>query len=283
MQYVENCIGRCRETEAYKSCGFTKQDVITFCHLLRTDRYKLPQPTPHNPTIISYYEAKSCNQYDKDLVKYSVPHAKDCKDVYKRGFTETGVYKVGEFYKYCEMNYLGGGWTVVEKRFNGAVNFTRTWNAYREGFGNLRNEFWLGNEYLHLLTKDTENEVLFILKKFNDVTEYMALYDGFSVDDESTRYKLTTGTYTEDGIASPAGDSFSYHDGEDFNTFDSDNALLCAQRFSAWWTKACHFTSLNGVYSTNGSCQSGKCIHLHPFLPHGKSLEEATMMVRKKN
>lgn len=284
MQHVENCIGRCRETATCKSCGFTKQDGVTFCHLLfRTDRYQLPQPTSHNTTIIAYYEAKPCNQSNKDLVMYSFPHAKDCKDVYERGFIETGVYKVGEFYRYCEMNYHGGGWTVVVKRFNGAVNFARTWNGYREGFGNLRSEFWLGNEYLHLLTKDTENEVLFVMKKFNDGTEYMALYDGFSVDDESTRYRLTTGTYTEDGIAFPAGDSFSNHNDEDFNTFDSDNARLCAQKFSAWWLKACHSTALNGIYSTDGSCQHGKCIHWFSLIPHENSLEEATMMVRKKN
>ncbi|XP_057314132.1 ficolin-1-like [Hydractinia symbiolongicarpus] len=261
MQHVENCIERCRETPTCKSCGLAKQGGETFCHLFRRDRFLLPLPTSPKPGY---------------LVKYSVPHAKDCKDVYERGFIETGVYKVGELYRYCEMNYLGGGWTVVVNRINGVANFNKTWNSYKEGFGNLKNEFWLGNEYLHLLTKDTENEVLFVMKKFTDSKEYMALYDGFSVGDNSTRYRLTTGTYTEDGIAFPAGDSFSYHDSEDFKTYDNDNSYLCAQ-YSAWWMKKCYKSALNGRYSSKGSCEV-KCIHWGTLSGFNNSLEKVTMM-----
>ncbi|XP_057312039.1 ficolin-1-like [Hydractinia symbiolongicarpus] len=244
--------------------------IDSYCHFLH----------PQNLDVISYYEATSCIESHIDLVKYSVPHAKDCKDVYERGFIETGVYKVGELYRYCEMNYLGGGWTVVVNRINGVANFNKTWNSYKEGFGNLKNEFWLGNEYLHLLTKDTENEVLFVMKKFTDSKEYMALYDGFSVGDNSTRYRLTTGTYTEDGIAFPAGDSFSYHDSEDFKTYDNDNSYLCAQ-YSAWWMKKCYKSALNGRYSSKGSCEV-KCIHWGTLSGFNNSLEKVTMMVRRK-
>lgn len=35
---------------------------------------------------------------------------------------------------------------------NGTLNFNRTWAEYKEGFGILTGEFWLGNEILRNLT-----------------------------------------------------------------------------------------------------------------------------------
>lgn len=33
---------------------------------------------------------------------------------------------------------------VFQRRINGKVDFYRNWEAYKEGFGSLQNEFWLG-------------------------------------------------------------------------------------------------------------------------------------------
>lgn len=44
------------------------------------------------------------------------------------------------------------GWTVIQQRINGSVNFYRGWNEYRNGFGDLQTEFWLGNEQIYQLT-----------------------------------------------------------------------------------------------------------------------------------
>ena len=32
------------------------------------------------------------------------------------------------------------------------LNFTRSWEDYKNGFGNLHGEFWFGNDFLHKLT-----------------------------------------------------------------------------------------------------------------------------------
>lgn len=53
---------------------------------------------------------------------------------------------------WCDMDTAGGGWTVIQRRSDGSVNFTRPWNAYSGGFGNINTEFWLGNENVHQLT-----------------------------------------------------------------------------------------------------------------------------------
>ena len=33
-------------------------------------------------------------------------------------------------------------------------NFTREWDDYKHGFGDLNGEFWFGNEFIHQLTKN---------------------------------------------------------------------------------------------------------------------------------
>lgn len=36
---------------------------------------------------------------------------------------------------------------VIQQRNDGSVAFNRTWQEYKDGFGNL-DEFWLGNNWL---------------------------------------------------------------------------------------------------------------------------------------
>ncbi|MPC14251.1 Fibrinogen C domain-containing protein 1-B [Portunus trituberculatus] len=75
----------------------------------------------------------------------------------------SGVYHVFPFtFKvYCDMVKHGGGWTVIQRRQSQRVqeNFARDWSSYREGFGELRGEMWLGLEALHLLTHSAHYEL----------------------------------------------------------------------------------------------------------------------------
>ena len=51
------------------------------------------------------------------------------------------------------MDASNGRWTVIQRRADEPVDFSITWADYKFGFGSLKNEFWLGNEKIHRLTK----------------------------------------------------------------------------------------------------------------------------------
>ncbi|XP_041787782.1 angiopoietin-related protein 2-like [Anopheles merus] len=45
---------------------------------------------------------------------------------------------------YCDQDFEDGGWIVIQNRFDGFVNFNRSWEKYRDGFGDIGTEYWLG-------------------------------------------------------------------------------------------------------------------------------------------
>ena len=68
-----------------------------------------------------------------------------------------GVYKIYQnilkiIQVYCDQTTDDGGWTVFQRRTDGSINFLRDWEHYKQGFGNLQNEFWSGNENIFTLT-----------------------------------------------------------------------------------------------------------------------------------
>ncbi|KAI4897231.1 hypothetical protein NFI96_005581, partial [Prochilodus magdalenae] len=80
----------------------------------------------------------------------------DCEDVFHNGSIHSGVYTIypGGPEKpvevYCDMGcdeydgHKDGKWTVIQKRIDGSVNFYRPWEQYKNGFGNVSGEYWLG-------------------------------------------------------------------------------------------------------------------------------------------
>ena len=82
---------------------------------------------------------------------------------------------------------------MFQKRLDGSVDFDRVWRHYKQGFGNLSGEFWLGLNKVHRLTKE-RSKLRVELEDFNGQTAY-AEYDLFGVADEGNKYRLTLGTY----------------------------------------------------------------------------------------
>lgn len=141
---------------------------------------------------------------------------------------------------FCDQEYTGGGWIVVQNRFNGSVDFYRGWKEYKYGFGNLNGEFWLGLEKLHALTYSAPYELHVLLEDFNN-SSVVAKYSNFAIGNEHESYSITKlGNYS-----GTAGDGLSYHKGSKFSTMDMNHDVMGhnggVDWTGAWWYRKGHY------------------------------------------
>ncbi|KAL9972078.1 hypothetical protein ACROYT_G018318 [Oculina patagonica] len=185
-------------------------------------------------------------------VQLIVKTARDCAELFSAGFKKSGVYTVNptnktSFEVYCDMKTDGGGWTVFHKRFNGFVGFYRGWDEYKNGFGDVRGEYWLGNEKIHQLT-EIPSQLRVEINTTSKGNKY-AKYSNFTVTNEASNYTLFVGFYSGDAYDQLT----NTHNGMAFPTKDQDNdkqaSYNCAVNYKgAWWYKSCYSSNLNGNY-----------------------------------
>ncbi|KAH3752001.1 hypothetical protein DPMN_186609 [Dreissena polymorpha] len=118
------------------------------------------------------------------------PKPTSCDDVDKSGVhTIYPEYKPSGLEVYCEIDQ-GKAWLVIQRRKYGTVDFDRSWEEYKTGFGNLTCDFWLGNEYIYHLTKYKSHQLRIDMETFEGKKAY-AMYDEFGVSSETGKYKLS--------------------------------------------------------------------------------------------
>ncbi|PIK58390.1 putative fibrinogen-like protein 1 [Apostichopus japonicus] len=121
---------------------------------------------------------------------------KDCQEIYEDGTSDNGIYRIeptgwtGEAFEvYCNMTD-GGGWTVSQRRVDGTEYFFLEWNSYKQGFGSLDHDFWLGNDKLYYLTNQKRYKIRIDLVS-KEGAPYYAKFDFFRINDESDNYRLS--------------------------------------------------------------------------------------------
>ncbi|KAH8349874.1 hypothetical protein KR084_008560, partial [Drosophila pseudotakahashii] len=199
---------------------------------------------------------------------------------------QSGIYTVrinrnNEFEAVCDAE----GWMTIQRRSDGSVNFTRDWKDYKNGFGELSNEFFIGLDKLHNLTKQRPYELNITLGDVNGNTSY-AYYNDFKIGNEAELYELVTlGKFS-----GTAGDSLLWNRQKKFSTFDRDNDLVnrnCAQSHGGgWWFAECGYSSLNGKYYDDGRVHENGVYGIHWGSAHGYnykiSLTSTEMKIRPK-
>uniref|UniRef100_A0A803V3J4 Tenascin C n=1 Tax=Ficedula albicollis TaxID=59894 RepID=A0A803V3J4_FICAL len=209
------------------------------------------------------------------------PYPKDCSQALLNGEATSGLYTIylnGDraqpLQVFCDMGEDGGGWMVFLRRQNGKQDFYKNWNTYVAGFGDPKDEFWIGLENLHKITSQGQYELRVDLRDKGDTAH--AVYERFSVGDAKSRYRLRV-----DGYSGTAGDSMTYHNGRSFSTFDKDHDSAitnCALSYKgAFWYKNCHRVNLMGRYGDNSHSQGVNWFH---WKGHEYSIEFAEMKLR---
>ncbi|XP_037723604.1 fibroleukin-like [Drosophila subpulchrella] len=198
--------------------------------------------------------------------------------------SESGIYRVKipglrNFEAACNEE----GWMTIQRRIDGSENFTRDWESYKNGFGDVRKEFFIGLEKLYQMTDQRHCELKIILGDANGTTKY-AYYDDFRIGNEEASYEITHLS----SFNGTAGDSMHWNQYKKFSTFDRDNDLIpedCAGTHSGgWWFAECGYSSLNGKYHADGFAPDYNGIHwgtAHGY-NYRVSLLSTEMMIRPK-
>ena len=177
---------------------------------------------------------------------------------------------------------------VFQRRYDGSVDFpNKDWNAYKEGFGDVNSEHWLGNKWLNLLTTSEKYDYLVWGKAFDGDVRLKKML-GVRVENEDEGFKITFEQEAHDfepdevyGMSHMNGMKFSTWDVRNDNYGDPQS---CAYKFGPWWHNACHRVGMNGVYvQTEEDTIYANGIIWNSWKGLHKSLKESQIMIRPRS
>ena len=224
-----------------------------------------------------------------------------CLELLANGYHQSGTYNITPTpghskTVYCDQNFNGGGWIVIMRNKYGNITFDQTWDKYKNGFGFLHYDFWLGNEFLYQITtlyNVVRGKAMDLYIKLIGHANKMsyAKYSKFFVNSEVNKYYLRIG-----GYSGTAGDSLSYSNYKFFTTKDSDNDASyrnCATvsqnggpaTLGGWWYSLCYRACLTKTFNVYDTVRKS-------YLPapqwyylgyNYNYLKGAEMMIREKS
>ena len=208
---------------------------------------------------------------------------RDCKEIYRSGCRENGVYLIDPgcakpFQVYCDMSE--GKFIVFQRRKDGREDFNRNWTDYVNGFGHPNGEFWIGLDKLNCLTSAGARAELRVDVGACDGSTAYARYSYFHVGNNATNYVLAIS-----GYSGSAGHAMTRHNGMQFSTPDRDNDRYpgnCAAEWTAngWWFNSCFDANLNGPYICGQVQRNAVGVFWLQFTGSQHSLKFAEMKLR---
>ena len=180
----------------------------------------------------------------------------------------SGVYTIANFCGvkcsntrlYCDTSSGGGGWTVIQRRKDGSLDFRyRDWVEYEDGFGYLHSEFWIGLRSMHCLTSQGQWELRIDYQLKNRTKSYLH-YNKFAVGSAKDQYPLNISGFDTIGLTDPFDTLGETLNGMKFASRDRDNDLSsnCAYSYGGWWHKSCGHLELNDDYASMAMYLNGQ-------------------------
>uniref|UniRef100_A0A2A4JSI9 Fibrinogen C-terminal domain-containing protein n=3 Tax=Heliothis virescens TaxID=7102 RepID=A0A2A4JSI9_HELVI len=143
--------------------------------------------------------------------------------------------------------WCNNGSTLIQRRYNGSIEFNRKFSEYVHGFGDASSEYWLGLESMHLLTADNCSSMRIDMSDIYGGFWY-AEYEHFYIGSADTGYVLEVR-----GFKGNASDAFEYQNHMEFSAMDRDRDISnthCAGNYEGgWWFSHCQHVNINGKYT----------------------------------
>ena len=231
----------------------------------------------------------SCNSKNNETTN----RFRSCLDLLNNGFNKSGKYDIKPYLNitrtvYCDQDTEGGGWTVFLRNSHGLVTFNKRWAEYKNGFGNVEYDFWLGNEFLYNVTKLYNSHIsktveLYVIVAATDDLSSYAMYKNFAVLSEATSYKLQVSHHFKGTM----GDALESHNNMKFSTKDRDNDQFAGDCADAnggygWWYDKCYDTLLTGMKYDAVHSRYKPAPQWYFIFRAYRFLKNATMMFREK-
>ena len=105
------------------------------------------------------------------------------------------TYLLNCVYTFCA--YATDCTLLLMRKIDDSGDFSRDWNDFKAGFSNDAN-YWLGNDQIHLLTKDGGCKLRVDLESLVSNARYWAEYSTFIVGSEATNYQVLIDGYSGD-------------------------------------------------------------------------------------
>ncbi|XP_069135329.1 microfibril-associated glycoprotein 4-like [Argopecten irradians] len=243
---AQKCVIACHRTGYSQSLTFHTETNTCMCFDVDKSNVTLHSFQSRQGTL--FYSKNTESQNSMVSVTYDSDTKTPCLELYDSGYTKDGIYEVTTqstgvtFQVMCNMT--AGGWTILQHRVNDTEVFSRNYQDYVDGFGSLHGEFWLGLEYIYIMTRQPRSVRFDLLK---DTDEWFLLeYSSFTIDDSAAFYKLhVSGHVASAGMCTY---TFTYNDGMEFHAKDRDRSSCASNRKGGWWFKGCTWLNINGGY-----------------------------------
>ncbi|XP_064552824.1 ficolin-2-like [Drosophila montana] len=221
---------------------------------------------------------QTVNQISTTTPRIEEPKANSCIPFgFHTGIKTLHLVGVSPFRVLCDGKTAGPGWTVIQSRYDGSVDFYRNWAEYRTGFGSLDTEFFIGLENIYHMTTFQRHELYIITHSFHNEVVW-ARYDNFYIGSETENYKLKSL-----GNITGTGEELYNNTNNEFSTYDRENSNknLSKNYHGGYWYYEGPIigNNLNGRYYHKADIKPLDGIHFRgPY-----SNKAVKMLIRPKN